>query len=752
MYTALFYIICLSIMFAFLKNHPLGFGNLSFNACFLMLLSMLSFQSFAMITSDHSTAAIDVCTDCHQEQVHNWQKSDHAKAMALATKDTVLGDFNNAETKHFTQTARFYKKGNEFWAEHGYNDKLQAYKIIYTFGHFPLQQYLVDHGNGKLQVFPFAWDSRKKADGGQRWYANYLDEDILPNDRLHWLQPLQNWNGMCADCHSDGLKRNYSSNDNSFNTTWDNINVGCQSCHGKMTEHAKAPKTNSKSTKNAKYTNQWLIEAGKATATWQGEKRDNQFMDGCFACHALRSPLTDGIKHDQAFLDQFSPSFLQPNLYHADGQIKEEVYVYGSFLQSKMYKAGVNCLDCHDQHTMKIKLPDNTLCAQCHNNEIFNKPEHHGHQANSTGSLCVNCHMPENRYMGVDDRRDHSFKIPRPHLSEQFQTPNACVQCHEEKDNSWAAQNIKKWHGSPKALTSSEQTYMALQQGQQVPLAAHLALINDINSNDIIRATALSLLPNSTPTLTDQDIKNWVGSKVPLIRLALASIGQIIAPEERTKSFQTLLDDKYKAVRTAAANHLITIPNINKAQLNKAFNELVTANDVSAWRGEGNLNHSILELMSGNNSKAIAHLKKAINVDPYFPASYINLADLYRNIGDIEQEKQTYLAALKAVPNSDLVHYSYGLYQIRLKQVKSSIASFTKALKLQPNNSQYAYIYILALDNTGETKKALAQLKMISGRFSHDGQLLQLGLTLAQKMRDQQAYQYFYNKLQALPR
>ena len=111
MYTALFYIICLSIMFAFLKNHPFGFGNLSFNACFLMLLSMLSFQSFAMITSVHSTAAIDVCTDCHQEQVHNWQKSDHAKAMALATTDTVLGDFNNAETKHFTQTARFYKKG-----------------------------------------------------------------------------------------------------------------------------------------------------------------------------------------------------------------------------------------------------------------------------------------------------------------------------------------------------------------------------------------------------------------------------------------------------------------------------------------------------------------------------------------------------------------------------------------------------------------------------------------------------------------
>jgi Zn ribbon nucleic-acid-binding protein len=277
----------------------------------------------------------------------------------------------------------FFIKDERYQVTISYDDKTDTYPIKYTLGHFPLQQYLVETDKGKLDVLPFAWDSREKLEGGQRWYHNYNHEEIRHEDRLHWRQPLQNWKGMYADCHSDGLVRNYDADENSFDSQFDNINVGCLSCHGNMSTHAKETK---KSDSRADSTSvnhpigQWVRSIGDKTAHWQGEKRDNTFMDGCFACHSLRSPLTDDIKANTPFLDQFTPQLSAAPNYHADGQIKEEVYVYGSFLQSKMFTAGVNCLDCHDKHTMKLKVESNGLCMQCNSAEVYNVKKHHQHE------------------------------------------------------------------------------------------------------------------------------------------------------------------------------------------------------------------------------------------------------------------------------------------------------------------------------------------------------------------------------------
>lgn len=707
--------------------------------------------SYKVNANEQETLDNSSCVSCHQKQVHQWQTSDHAKAMAIADSKSVLGDFDQATFKHFSQQATFYKKNKQYWVEYKQGDTTNNYQINYVFGHYPLQQYLIATDNGKYQVLPFSWDSRDKKEGGQRWYPNYADEDIKANDRLHWLQPLQNWNGMCADCHSDGLKRNYNLEKNSFKTHWDNINVGCQSCHGKIpAEHASIEKSKekNKAKTSLKLNAQWLIKAGNATATWQGEKRDNTVMDTCFACHALRSPLTDGIKANTKFLDQFSPSFLQPNIYHADGQIKEEVYVYGSFLQSKMYAAGVTCLDCHNAHTMKVKIEGNGLCLQCHSSEVFEQKTHHGHEKNNEGSQCVNCHMPETTYMGVDDRRDHSFKIPRPHLSTNLKTPNACTQCHNNKSNQWAVENIEQWHGKAKSLSASEKNYHILQQYMPLPLNEHFALINDDKFPVIKRATAITLLTNSTTNLTNEQIKPWVNHKEPLMRLAIARIAALVPINERHKSLSLLLNDPYKAIRAEVANHLIMVPNLNTELLKKAFDELNMSNQVNAWRGEGRLNQSRISLSLEQTNQTIATLVKAIEIDPYFAISYINLADIYRQQGKLVEEKATYKAGIKAVPKDDLLQYSYGMHHIRNKDIKTAISSFTKALKVQPNNSQYAYIYLLALDNNNQTKLALAKLKIMTAKFKHNSQMMQLGLNFAQKLQDRKSYDYFYQLVQ----
>jgi predicted CXXCH cytochrome family protein len=679
--------------------------------------------------------------------VSNWQQSDHAKAMSVANSKSIIADFNNVITEHFSQKSRFYIKNKQYLIDLTEQDKTSTYQVKYTFGHFPLQQYLVEADGGRLQVFPFAWDSREKSQGGQRWYPNYSEEDIHANDRLHWLQPLQNWNGMCADCHSDGLKRQYSKVDNSFSTNWDNINVGCQSCHGKMTEHGKTKhkynNTLGLTENESKQALGWLLEPNTNVARWAGKERDNAFMDTCFSCHSLRAPLTDGISPTTEFLNQFSPTLLSSPLYYADGQIKEEVYVYGSFLQSKMYEAGVNCLDCHNKHTMKVKVEGNGLCLQCHNAEVYQQQRHIRHPMDSSGAQCVNCHMPETTYMGVDARRDHSFKIPRPHLSEQFNTPNACINCHKDEPAIWATNQLKDWYGPTKALPKGEQLYLQLQHNQSLPLEQHLSLINDNNLSEIKRASALMLLPNSTQLLTENIIQSWVESPLPLIRLAAAKVGNLLSNADKLRSYQSLLHDKYKAIRVAAANHLFNIGLEQTLAFKNAFSELAIANQITSWRGEGSLNSSLINIQQGALKQAILDLEHGILVDPYFEANYINLADLYRQLQQTDKEKQVYQRGLTNVPKFAPLHYAHGMFLIRSGDKPSSIQSFKQAIKYDENNPQYAYLYFLALDSIGKTKQATMELKRVIKHYQHNPQLLQLGFSFSQKLNDRESYNFF---------
>ena len=569
---------------------------------FLIVSSVQSFETKGHTLQKEVFISNEQCISCHKKSQHDWQQSDHAKSMEVANKNSVLADFSDISVEHYGQKAHFFIKDNRYQVTISYDDKTDTYPVKYTFGHFPLQQYLVETEEGRLQVLPFAWDSRVKKDGGQRWYHNYSNEEIRPEDRLHWRQPLQNWNGMCADCHSDGLIRNYDSEKNSFATQFDNINVGCLSCHGDMTAHTKTPKrditADTISTQHP--TGQWLRSIGDKTAHWQGESRDNKFMDGCFACHSLRAPLTDGIIPNTPFLDQYTPQLLASPNYHVDGQIKEEVYVYGSFLQSKMFAAGVNCLDCHDKHTMKLKIEGNGLCLQCHGAEVYDVKTHHQHKNDSTGSQCVNCHMPTNLYMGVDNRRDHSFKIPRPDLSQQFNTPNACVSCHTEKSNQWAIESLFKWHGKPEDLLSSKQLLIQLNSGQALSLKAHVSIIADGKLDIISRATALQLLTYTTASLTPAILEPYLTHKEPLLRLSAAMVATLLPPGDKVKYLSPLLKDKYRSIRTATARSLVTsdLSANDQPLFDKAFKELIQANKVNSWRGEGIANQGVLAIQT----------------------------------------------------------------------------------------------------------------------------------------------------------
>ncbi|MER2492778.1 cytochrome c3 family protein [Catenovulum sediminis] len=695
------------------------------------------------------SAKPESCLSCHQDSHNEWLKSDHAKAMLVANEQSVVANFDNQTLEYFDQKVHFYKSDDKFKAsiqtlvDGKASSPAKEYTLAYTFGFYPLQQFLVNMPDGKKQVFPFTWDARTKEEGGQRWYHLHSTEFIDKKDRLHWLQPLQNWNGMCADCHSDGLERNYDAQQDSFNTTWDNINVGCASCHTQTADHYDDESAAVKKDKNATPAGFWQRHADEKIAHWQGSPRNNEFMDNCYACHSLRSPLTDGFKPNNPFLNQFMPEFLLPPLYHADGQIKEEVYVHGSFKQSKMYEAGVNCLDCHDKHSYKVKTQDNALCLQCHDSQTYNQTSHHKHAIDSEGAQCVSCHMPTTTYMGVDDRRDHSFPIPRPALSEAFGVPNACTQCHDDKSNQWASQQLKTWYGSEPQVSRSLQKYMKLHSGQGLALSEHLALAKSSELDVMKRATVLRLLAYNFSELTAAQLKPFIQSQEDLIRLAATQVANLVPANSRVALLKPLLGDEYAAIRIASVQALLD-SNIAQADLQtfkQAYDEYQTFNSVNSWRGEGRVNVGNDHLRAQKLSKAIDAFKMAIEIEPYFDVGYINLADIYRAQQNNAMVASVLQKGIANLPKSASIRYSYALHLVRVKNYEQALEQAKQASGLEPQNSQYLYTYALLLDNLQQTKQAVKLLLKKQELMSNNPQLKELGLYFAQKLGDRMLFQ-----------
>lgn len=684
----------------------------SFSFVFLANDNSWAGQNLAAATVfDHPTG--DNCASCHQAQSLDWQNSHHQKSMQIADTDTVLGDFNDAEVTVGGSISRFHKKGDEFWVSTEGND----YKIDYTFGYAPLQQYLIQMDDGKYQVLPLSWDSRTEERGGQRWFNIYGDDHIPENDRLHWQQPLQNWNGMCADCHSTDLKRNYDKLNNSFDTRWDEINVSCASCHA------------GEITKSARNDLGWILEAGQNTMQWSGAPRDQSEIEVCAACHSRRTPLTDGFTAIDKFLDAFSPSPVLIPEYFPDGQVRDEDYVWGSFLQSKMHTQGVICSDCHEPHSLELKAPGNGLCAQCHQPAYFDRVEHYNHPVGTEGAQCVNCHMPETTYMGVDDRRDHSFRIPRPDLNQKTASPDACTTCHSDQSASWAAQNINNWYDDgPKLAPHFGETLNAVFTG--VPGAEQKLhqLLGDSEIPAIIRGSAYSLLPNFPNAVSYEQIKSGLLSDEPLIRLGAVRGSVFIPIAERSVILLPMLNDKIKAVRVETVRALSDLAEDQiDGEFSAAFvaarREFLIASNQTTWRGEGHFNLGLYESAQNNRELAEQHYKKAIQIDPYFPASYVNLADLFRAFGEDAKNSEMIESGLSVLPDNADLNYSKALNLIRNRQAEEALEFLQKANDIAPENAYYAYVFAVALNDLGQRGRAIETLKSAVQLSPNDGNL-----------------------------
>ncbi len=649
------------------------------------------------------------CQDCHLEQTREWANSDHGKAVQHANANTVLGNFENQTISVNGVTSSFFKKGDAFWVNTESKDgRLKDFRIEYTFGVQPLQQYLVKMDNGKYQVLPLSWDSRSDEQGGQRWFHIYGDDLVRPTDRLHWTQPLQNWNGMCADCHSSGLKRNYDVNRDTFSTHWDSINVGCKSCHIVAAGHEdKEHEVKQDKSQNGN----WAFAENASIAHWVGENgqsRDQSQIETCAACHSRRTPLTDGFDAGGKFLDSFSPALVLPPDYFPDGKVRDENYVWGSFLQSKMYQYGVICSDCHNPHTLGTKAPDNALCAACHKAEVFDTPGHTRHEVGSEAALCVNCHMGERTYMQVDKRRDHSFRVPRPGLGHQIGAPDVCTACHSDKTQIWAQDNIDTWFGTTDAVPLHFGLVVdRVLNGKSGAEHDLKTLLTDDNVPAIIKASLYALLsyyPNGDSLAY---LQTGLNSKETLHRIGALKAYEIIPLTRRVEMLLPLLSDPRRAARVEAVRALAGAGQEHK----QAERELLMAEQVSAWRGEGRANLAEFYRSRRENQEAIKHYLASLDIDPYFGASFVNLADIYRELGDDPRGMDVLKAGLTGQADDADLNFSMALNLIRQKRPKDALFYLKNANENAPANAHYAYVRAVALNDMGHVGQALSVLE-----------------------------------------
>jgi tetratricopeptide (TPR) repeat protein len=685
------------------------------------------------------------CAACHSQEAEEWRRSHHAQAMQPANASTVLGNFRDARFEKDKVTSSFYGKADKYYVRtDGPDGKLADYAIAYTFGVFPLQQYLVPFPNGRLQSLVLAWDSRGKEQGGQRWFHLYPDRKMPNTDPLHWTGRNQTWNYMCAECHSTNLAKNYDPVKDSYATAWSEINVSCESCHGPGSNHViwaqtqeRPPRLDRNGTKGLAVqlkssSGGWqLDQSSSETMHWQGQARTQTELETCAPCHSRRHPIKSGQNAGEPFLDAYVPSLLDEGVYFADGQIQEEDYEYGSFVQSRMYHEGVTCSDCHNPHSLKLPSSElNSVCGRCHLLAKFGAPEHHHHKTTSAGALCVNCHMPTRTYMVKDVRRDHSFRVPRPDFSKAYSTPNTCNQCHSDKSANWAEDAVAKWYGS--ARRQEAHFVEALDAGRRGLAGAEgllTSLATDSSKPAIARATALSLLPRYFSAASLPAIQSTLADTDALVRLAAVRALEPLPPNEKVRLAGHLLSDPIRAVRIEAAGLLAGSPTellqqSQKSALESAIAERIESEMISAERPESHMNLALLYAQIGHANDAESELQTALRLDSHFLPAMVNLADLYRTQQREFEAQQVLERAIALDPTAAEPVHALGLLKTRLGNRREALDLFAKAATLQPRTTRYSYVYGIALHSYGQPDRAISVLEKAHKRSPADRDVL----------------------------
>jgi predicted CXXCH cytochrome family protein len=588
------------------------------------------------------------CVDCHEQQYAAWSGSHHSWAWREPAQGNVLGDFGGKEFEHHGIRYLFeLKNGDYFITADGPNGVSKRYPLHSVAGVTPLQQYLIETETGRLQALDIAWDTEQK-----RWYHLYPNEDTSAGNGMHWTASYKNWNSRCAECHATDYKKNYDLSKDEYTSTQAETGVGCEACHGPGEAHLSWA-ANPESFESAK----WAGVGLRGLIPTYLEDDPSSEVNLCAPCHSRREPLgANSPMPGDAFDDHYRLALLRDGLYFPDGQIKDEVYVLGSFLQSKMHAKGVKCTSCHDAHSYELKLKGNALCTQCHNEqgnalfpslkkEIYDTSEHHFHKIGSEGGECKRCHMPKRYYMVIDGRKDHSFRVPRPDLSAKLATPEPCTGCHEDKSAAWAAREIKKHFPSSLRYSKThfaEYLVLAGLSGNASPIERLISMATAEDVPAIVRASVIDRMVNSEAQVDQRRLNSLTNDSDPWVRMASIGLMRKLPVQMRVNYIAPLLEDSARSVRIEAAKALVSVPlsmvpEGSRAAMGRTTKELQKSLYDKSDFPEIQLVNGGIALTLRNFPAALQAFQRAVSMDPQLIEAWLMIARIEEALGNSEK-------------------------------------------------------------------------------------------------------------------
>lgn len=542
----------------------------------LLVLAAIAF-AIRLVTPDYANARagrIDVgylvsndCRKCHEANYSTWYATYHRTMTREAGIGTVLGDFERDNTIVYQGIrAEMLKRDGHYWMKlTGVDGKQQELEILRTVGSRRIQQYLTRNGDTWVRL-PIAYDLVQR-----RWM--HLNGSFFFPDGSDYRQHVAEWNPNCVFCHNVKAQPHLDWTNKSWDTEVVELGIACGACHGSAGEHAQR----ALSPLN-RYL--WHLEppGDQELSVVNPAKLDSdRSAMVCGHCHGQRIPdpphriramMRDGDPYDPGkdLREFYKPVQREDSVgvvsfasrFWPDGSPRLTAYEYQGMLRSKCFRAGkpgqrITCISCHEMHggdprgQLTEKMKTNAACTQCH--QQFSTPaqlvEHSKHSAESTGSLCYNCHMPSIVYGIMSAHRTHDITNPRPDETVQLNKPNACNQCHLDWSvNRAIAETNRLWPNAPKmepgdgrfdmpegtrALFAGDAVMRALTAAMMTPATdatAPLLLEAMHDRYPIVRYFAANALAAQRPTLPKPDylappevrnavLQNWYPFSTP---------------------------------------------------------------------------------------------------------------------------------------------------------------------------------------------------------------------------------------------
>ena len=726
-----------------------------------------AYSKFTELEGQATFAGNKSCAECHEAEHADWMDSDHERAMDTVSVKSVTANFENTTfTDRDGYTSKFYIKDKRYYVfTKGEDGVEKEMEITYVFGLRPLQQYLIETDKGRLQCLPIAWDLQQND-----WFSLvdsiYHGQKIESDNWLYWTNNGQNWNGMCAECHTTNYHKGYNMDTQEFHTTYTEMNVGCETCHGPGSNHNKWAEIDEKERPE-------IDNAGFLQKTYGINSQD--LINQCGYCHARRTTFGDNKHSNDYYMQHWVPQLLHDRYYYSDGQVLDEDYVTGSFMQSKMFRHGVKCTDCHDAHTVKTKLKGNQLCYQCHIPADYEE-KHHFHKKTGgkgdvtvngfydnergDGTQCVDCHMQGANFMGVDFRRDHSIRVPRPDLSIRNGTPNACNQCHKDKSNEWSVQAVEKWYGH-KLEHENTVMFNAFADARNGDYKVIPTLINEVllqdSINEIYRATAVAYLGRFASEESMGAIEKSLKNPLPLIRHTAVMNYENPNKVEFIKKLAPLLSDSIKAIRIGVLAKISIYPTLKfdpryDKEYQKALGEYRSAMEHTSDFPSSMYNLGNLSIKEGDDAKAIEMFKESLRIDNMFYPSSVTLSILLSRNGNSAEAKKVLENAVSKSPEMFEGYYYLGLLSAEEKENKKAIKYLVKALEIQPYNDRVAYNLGLLYQGEEDVENAEKYiLTAISINEQNDAYMYALAILYLNSQQGKKAQQVVMTMFEKFP-